>query len=246
MIQRTKIKRLLRILIVMVGMGAMPVAYANLPVFDYASWSQKIEELKHWVALIHSAKRQLETAQSQLTNAKSQLKSITGVYGWGSLFNSAKELTNHQYTPDSWSDALKGIAGGNNQRYRDLLVAYKKAHPVIDDTQYRVHNTQAQTDNFNKQINTVKAVAVSAEMAYANVNQYLKITHDLTQKIDDNKNTNIKSAIDLNTRLVANNANLLAALIRLQAVQTNLQAQQSQMMIQSKSEQQYFFTANTP
>ena len=215
-------------------------SYSFIPVIDVESIAEEVVEIGELTEQINLAKEQLDNAKNQLSEMKEQIDDMTGIYGWGDLLDSAKDLRDREFTPESWQDALKGLSGGNNDRYEALLNAYKKSHPVVSDDVHEMRNTKAQTDQFDDSVNTVNAVATTAQMTYEKLDDYLKETHELTQKIESNKNEDIKSSMDLNARLSANNANLLAALIRVQTVQANLEAEEAQQRIQGESQQAEF------
>ena len=205
------------------------------PVFDLSVWIQAIQTYNQATQILDQAKEGVSLAQNQLT-------SLTGSYGWGSMFDTDADLQQRQFGADNWQDALKGIAGGNNDRYESLMKAYKKAHPSLSEDQYRVTNTQAQMEQYDSHVNTVNAVATTSQMEYEKINEYMKNIHEIAKQIESSKNAGMKSALDLNTKMSEQTAYLQAAMIRLNAVNANLAVSEAQQQIQSQNNQVKFLT----
>lgn len=174
----------------------------------------------------------LTEAKAQLTATKSQLQEISrikefnqGSYGWGDLKNTFQDLKERQWSADNWQDTVNDIAGKNSSRYQALLKAYQKAHPLLDSKLFKGQDSSHyQTYKDNKLL--AQNADSQATASYNRVNQHFDNIHKLSREIEKAKNS--KSAIDLNARLTAENAN----------VQTEILKQLSILNKQSASENQ--------
>lgn len=225
----------IRVVALCLSLTCGTVYATGYPVFDLSVCLEAIKTYKQAEMMLEQAKEGVSLAQNQLT-------SLTGSYGWGSMFDTAADLQQRQFGADNWQDALKGIAGGNNARYESLMKAYKKAHPSLTEDQYRVTNTQAQVEQYDSHVDTVNAVAATSQMEYEKINEYMKNIHEIAKQIDSSKNSGIKSALDLNTKMAEQSAYLQAAMIRLNSVNANLAVSEAQQQIQSQNNQVKFLT----
>lgn len=81
-----------------------------------------------------------------------------------------------------------------------------------------------------------------SDVLYETVEGHLKNIHELTKEIDNAETQ--KEAMDLNTRMVAENAMLQSAMAKLQAVQTNLLATTQNAANQSQAQRAELFQFN--
>ena len=191
------------------------------PVIDF----QSIIEL---IKVYDTDKEILTNGVSELENAKSQLTSMTSLSYYSNMFNTPEEVEARLYTAQSWQDALKGISGGNNQRYQQLLKSYETAHPEISAQDYRVSHTEKQFKQFDEHQKTVKTVAATSQTEYANTDTYMKNINAIGKEASSTNNTGVKTAIDLNTRMTEQLGYLIASNIRLQSVNNNLASSNAQ------------------
>ncbi|EEZ95952.1 type IV secretion system protein [Legionella longbeachae] len=206
------------------------------------------------IALLIKAGEQLQQLRAQYkllsqtyNNAKSQLDGIediknfnSGHYGYGNLENSLSDLKNRQWSPNTWDDALQNISGGNPSRYQELVKAYQNGHVTLDDTKYLKGATQERLTSYkqNKAVN--QAVSVQATYAFNEVNQHLKAIHNLSMSID--KAANTKSAVDLNSRILAELAYIQVENLRLQTLISQQVASQGSNEIALDSQSVLFNT----
>ncbi|HHS8321919.1 TPA: type IV secretion system protein [Legionella anisa] len=206
------------------------------------------------VALLLKAVEQLEQLRSQYqllsktyNNAQSQLNGIesiknynSGSYGYGNLTNSLSDLNNRQWSPNTWDDALQNISGGNPARYQELVKAYQQNHITLDEASYLKGATQERLNTYkqNKAVN--RAVSVQATYAFNEVNAHLKAIHNLSMTIDKAPNT--KSAMDLNSRILAELAYIQVENLRLNTLISQQMAVQGANKIALDSESVRFNT----
>lgn len=181
-------------------------------------------------ALLANAVKQLEQLQDQyklLNNsyntAKSQLDGIeklkglnSGSYGFGDLNNGLDNLKGWQSSADNWEDTLKNISGGNQTRYNELVRAYESAHPTVTEAELTKGASPARAAQFKQSRALNKAATVETTAMFNEINQRLKSIHTLSGKIDTAPNT--KSAVDLNSRLVAELAYIEVMNLKLQTL----------------------------
>ncbi|VEG91198.1 type IV secretion system protein [Legionella spiritensis] len=196
---------------------AVPVGHADiLGVSDAALLVKAIEQLEQ-------LRSQYQLLSQTYTNAKSQLDGIehlthfnSGHYGFGGLSNSASDLKNRQWSPNTWDDALRNIAGGNPTRYQELVNAYQKSHPAVNETAYLKGASPSRLKQYQSNQAVNQAIGVQATYAFNEVNQHLQAIHDLSARIDQADNT--KAAVDLNSRLLAELAYIQMENLRLQTL----------------------------
>jgi type IV secretion system protein VirB5 len=203
----------------------VPGAQADiLGVSDAALLANAIEQL-------NQLREQYRTLQQTYENAKAQSHSIdqiknfnSGHYQFGDLNNSLQELKNRQWSPDTWDNALRNVAGGNPERYKALVKDYEKRHPVVDDIAFEKGANKERLALYKQGIQINKAASVESTYAYNEINHYLKDVHQLSAQIEKAPNT--KSAIDLNSRL-------LAEIAYIQTQNLKIQTLISQQLVQS-------------
>ena len=224
------------------------MAYSQLTVVSPSADTLSMIHIGYMVQEIASLKQQydqlvdqVKTAKSQLSNGKEQLKNITGNYGMGSLQNSTQDLENRKWTASSWQDTLKGIAGGNADRYNKLLEEYKKNHVVVNDDQFRQFRSEDSTKSYQESVQTNEAVATIARDQFSKVDDYMTKLHELGAEVEKTKNKNTKSAIDLNTRVTQELGYIMIEVVRMQTALANLQAANQSKIIQTQSSSAKFF-----
>ncbi len=160
--------------------------------------------------------QQYQLLQTQLNQLKQIQSAATGHYGFGQLLNSPDDLIKKQWTPARWQDALQGMAGGNPERYKELVQAYEKNHRTLTQSQFSQGATSQQTTRYihDRQVNRV--VAVNSTYAFNNIKSHLNTIHALSSKIDAASNT--KAAMDLNSRLLTEMAYIQTQTLKMQVL----------------------------
>lgn len=202
-----------------------PPTFADMVgVGDAALLVKAIEQLKQ-------LQDQYELLKNTYSNGQAQLDSInrlkdfnSGSYGFGSLQNGFDELKSWQSSADNWDDALKNISGGNKERYAELVRAYEAAHPSVGDVELTQGASATRINQYrqNKAVN--RAASVETTYAFNEINKHLKSIHTLSGNIEKAPNT--KSAVDLNSRLIAE-------LAYIEVLNLKLQTLISQQLVQS-------------
>lgn len=139
----------------------------------------------------------------------------------GDLYNNDLKQS-WQWTADDWKTTLQGMSGGNNQRYQDLLRAYKSQYPAISkqDLQAKYHVLPNQAGVYANAVDTNAAVMSEAAYQYNDINKHMKEIQELSADINLAKTD--KEATDLNSKLLAQLAYVQLAALRMQTL-TNQQ-----------------------
>ena len=211
------------------------LAQATLPVIDYSAVANLIKQYQQLQKQYALLQQGYALSQQQLNMAKQIANGQIGHYGFGQYLNSAEDLKRRQWSPDRWEDALQGLSGGNPARYRELVEEYQHSHEFVAPNQYaRVANTQA-TVNYVQASQTNQAASVQATYSFNEINDHLKTIHDLTGQIE--KTENMKSAMDLNSRIQAELAYVSVQELKMQTLmnQQMAQSQSNELVAQSES-----------
>jgi len=209
------------------------VVKATLPVFDYSAFTQLVVEIQKLKSMIDLTKNMKSQLHGDITD---EIKQLTGQYGFGALDNGAKDLTSREWSPDNWQDALKGLSGGNAARYKELVKEYRKDNKPLSESEFAKGTTKAQAKQYEKQIKVNQASQVQASFAFNDIKHHLQTVHDLSKKIDDPKNKNAKSAMDLNARLTTELAYISIQELKMQSVlnQQMVQAERDKISAESR------------
>jgi type IV secretion system protein VirB5 len=190
--------------------------FALTPVVDFGAITKLAAQLKQM-------KEQYDLLHNTYDNAKSQLDSLnnlkqlnSGSYGFGDLENGFDSLQSWQSSADNWNDALKNISGGNQERYAELVKAYEAAHPSLTDAELNRGASLAQSTQYTQNKTLNRAASVETTYAFNEINKRLKSIHTLSSKIE--KASNTKSAVDLNSRLIAELAYIEVLNLKLQTL----------------------------
>lgn len=220
-----------------IGVGFLFVAQkslADLPVIDPAEIAQVVE-------VLHEAEKQYETLKYQYNQLKTQYASITGNYGWGSFDNSLSQLNDQrEFSASNWQSALQGMAGGNPARYQQLLAQYKAAHQTMTTSDYAKGADKNLSLDYQNQVQTNEASATISTYEFNDINQHLKTLYTLGQQIENAKqNRDLKSAVDLNSRIQLQIGYISMEELRMQAIlnQQVAQIQSHQISVESEASQ---------
>jgi type IV secretion system protein VirB5 len=219
--------------------ATIPVPVTS-PVIDVAAIAKLGEQLKQMKEQYELFNKIHQNAESQL-GSLNQLKDFnSGAYGYGNLENGLNELKNRQSSANTWDDALKNIAGGNPSRYAELVSAYERAHPDLGTEVLSKGTSPAHLAQYQQHRALNKAASVETTYAFNEVNQHVKSIHTLSSQIEKAPNT--KSALDLNSRLIAELAYIEVINLKLQTVISQQLAQSGANELADDSEMIRFNT----
>lgn len=214
-------------------------AYAVAGADDALLIAKLTEQLKQ-------LQKQYKLLNKTYNNAESQMKSVnkltqmnSGHSGYGRLHNSMSDVRKRQ-SADTWRESLKGVSGGNSERYKELVTAYEKQHAGLNRTQFSKGASSRRSERFEQEQQVTKAASVESEAAFNDINDSLKRIHDLSDQIEKAENT--KAAIDLNSRLVAEVAYLQAQNLKAQAILNQQLAMKGASQLEDDAELSKYLT----
>ncbi len=171
--------------------------------------------------------KSIQTALQGLS--EKQLDAIIGMNNYGVLHNSNQDLTEREWSPDSWQDALQGLSGGNEDRYKQLVETYQKDHPSLSTEEASQGLSAPYATDYQQRVETNQAANVQASYAFNDTNEHLKNIKEISDEIDKTDNT--KKIQDLNARLNTEIAYLQVEVIKGVAVMNQQLAQQQASQI---------------
>ena len=214
-------KRVLASLLVasVVAFGA-PVQATGIPVVDIANLMQALQQYLQLSAQLQQLKREYDQQVRQY-------EALTGGRGMGGLFNSGADQQMRQYAPASWQQALqvlqRGGLPGNAADVSQAAQAFAQS-AGITETGARLYpasggrNADALAHSANA--NATAATAGLSSAAYDQTQRRMERVQQYLAEIDNTED--LKAAVDLNARLLAELNESLTQLIQLQSAQMQL------------------------
>ncbi|MFN3233797.1 MAG: type IV secretion system protein [Gammaproteobacteria bacterium] len=207
--------------------GLIPLScYAVMPVIDPNAIEQLIKEYRQLKNQYDLLKDTYNNQLAQLQQGKQMVQDAEGHYGYGGLINSDSNLKSREWSPDNWQDALKGLSGGNPERYQELALQYQKAHPTMALDEFKKGSSDENADLYQKKSQATQAATVNATYAFNDIKQHLENIHKISEKIDTAENT--KAAVDLNTRMQTEMAYVQVQMLKQVAILNEQMAERSQ------------------
>lgn len=212
-----------------------PISHADLlGVEDAQMIALSLKQLKELQEQYRILRDTYDSAQAQVAHLN-QLKNMnSGHYGFGDLNNGLDRLHSWQSPVSTWQDALHNLSGGNASRYKELVSAYEKNHPALNETQFAANASSTQAARFTEDKAVNRAVLVQTTESYNEINKHMDALHKLSQQIEHATNT--KGAIDLNSRLLTEIGFIQLMSLRLQALMSQQTAQDSLAELQDRTE----------
>lgn len=221
-------------------LGSAVVHADALGVSDSLVIAEMVKQFKELREQTKKMKEAYDQGKAHL-DAASQLKKLhEGHYGLGDLKNTAADLRNRQWSPETWEDALQNLAGGNKARYDALVKAYEKNNDFLSDDEFAKGASQASVKQYKKKRAVNEAVTVQTTYAFDELSKHIKTVHELSSKIESSSNEGTKSALDLNARLLAEIAYIQVQSLKLQALMSQQNAQNAADDIWAESERSRF------
>lgn len=219
-------------------MGSSFVYAGAMPVIDFTTINNMIKEYQQLKEQYDLLTKTYENARKQLNEVKEISKTAKGHYGFGKVLNRLVDQRARHWSPTSWEAALRGLAGGNPERYQQLVKQYQANHYQLDRETYLQGGTLEQFNDYQQRANVNQAAMVQASYAYNTLDAHLKIVEQLTQQIEKANNT--KAAIDLNSRLIAELAYIEIQTLKMQTLVNQQLAQRAASGIATESQQVLF------
>jgi len=202
---------------------AMPT-YAQWAVVDVNAQVQWPTQIRTMVEQYNILKAQYEKLRQQVIEAERTNRSITGATGKAWLINGVAEQAERRWLPASWQDVIAmQKAGLNAGRYADRLKWYEERLRTID-ARIIVQSVLGHRANWSYQLSSehTRAAFAAAEALFDNLDKRLRNVEALNGQIE--RADSLKQAIDLNSRMLAEQSFISIELARLQSMQLMLLA----------------------
>lgn len=212
-------KRIFIVLVLIAGLETNTMA-SGIPTFDATTVAQ--------------LQQQFTQLKQQYETLKQQYAAITGSYGKGQIgLNDA--INAASIVPGSWQEVVamqKQGAFSSTQNYYEKLINTLPPELFQNPKSQNVTNYKLSTDS-------VRAAFAGGEALYSEVQTHLKNLQNLGQKIDST--VNVKDAQDLQNRITTENGMLQSSLAKMNALNTNLQANLVNQQNQAQSANEQFY-----
>lgn len=221
---------------------SFPSTFAITDVTGMLIYARQLQQIRSEIAQADRTIKQLREEYEELNKIQKTAEKLAedneGHSGFGGLFNTDSDVSQRKWSPDSWEDTLRGLSGGNSERYKQLQEIYKKDHPTLSFETYTKRTNPEMGRIYKSQIQTNQAASVSASFAFNDINKHIQTVYQLSQQIEEAKNT--KAAMDLNSRLLAEMAYIQIQELKMQAILNQQIAQQSSDYISGESQEANF------
>ena len=220
---RNPLVPLIRFLLIATMFLAMP-ANAQYAVVDVNAQVQWPTQIRTMVEQYNILKAQYEKLRQQVIEAERTNRSITGATGKAWLINGVAEQAERRWLPASWQDVIAmQKAGLNAGRYADRLKWYEERLRTID-AKIIVPGVLGHRANWSYQLSSehTRAAFAAAEALFDNLDKRLRNVEALNGQIE--RADSLKQAIDLNSRMLAEQSFISIELARLQSMQLMLLA----------------------
>lgn len=186
----------------------------GIPVYDASSFAQLIAQID---AMADDYQKQLE----QLDEAVRQSNAMTGSRNMGDVANGLLEQQLREYLPNTWQDTMNIINSGNvpngalgtQSIYNDL---YNDFSPLSGADLMPSDPTSNVAKAIDRRTGTTYAALSASEQAYNNVPVRMQTYNTLLSEL--NNSDDLKTSVDLQARIAAENGVALNELMRLNAI----------------------------
>jgi type IV secretion system protein VirB5 len=186
----------------------------GIPVYDNAGFVQLIAQVN---AMADDYQKQLE----QLDEAVRQSNAMTGSRNMGDVANGLLEQQLREYLPNTWQDTMNIINSGNvpngalgtQSIYNDL---YNDFSPLSGADLMPSDPASNVAKAIDRRTGTTYAALSASEQAYNNVPVRMQTYNTLLSEL--NNSDDLKTSVDLQARIAAENGVALNELMRLNAI----------------------------
>ena len=186
----------------------------GIPVYDNAGFVQLIAQVN---AMADDYQKQLE----QLDEAVRQSNAMTGSRNMGDVANGLLEQQLREYLPNTWQDTMNIINSGNvpngalgtQSIYNDL---YNDFSPLSGADLIPSDPASNVAKAIDRRTGTTYAALSASEQAYNNVPVRMQTYNTLLSEL--NNSDDLKTSVDLQARIAAENGVALNELMRLNAI----------------------------
>jgi len=186
--------------------------HAAFPVVDLSAIKQAITQYQEM-------KRQYDMLKKQYDELTALKSNITGSYGMGLLMNGAEDSASRRPLPKTWQEVVELQKEGF---YGNRLDHYAKLLPSIATQLLSKNDQDRDVVGYKMDKDHTQAAFAATEAVYDQLQKRLTTIEGLVGQID--KTENVKEAMDLNSRIVAESGFVSLDLARLNSTQLSLQA----------------------
>jgi type IV secretion system protein VirB5 len=205
----------------------------GIPVYDNAGFAQLIAQVN---AMADDYQKQIE----QLEEAVRQSDAITGTRNMGDVANGLLEQQLREYLPNTWADTMNIINSGNvpngalgtQSIYNNL---YNEYAPLSGADLMPSDPTSNVAKAIDRRTGTTYAALSASEQAYNNIPVRMQTYNTLLGEL--NNSDDLKTSVDLQARISAENGVALNELMRLNAIriQQDASIQNEALMYQKRA-----------
>ena len=185
-------------------------------------------------AMALKMKQQYDQMQQQYETLKQQYAAITGSYGRGQS-GLAESVAASSVVPGSWQDVVaqqsKGAFSSKQSYYENLI-------KTMPQDLFRDPKGQGAT-TYKLSTDSVRAAMAGGDALYSQVQTHLGNLTRLGQQVDTT--VNLKDAQDLQNRIATENGMLQTAMVKVNALNMNLQANLLNRQNQATSNNEQFY-----
>ena len=197
----------------------------GMPVIDVASLVNEITQILNEVQQLETMQKQLSNGVSQLEQQQQQYASITGVRGFSELLNDPSYQQSRAYIPLNWQQTLDLSQGASSGGYATLsgaTQALKSANSLFPNSQLTVPAGAPVTTIHNGQANAAALFTSTGQASFQGAGARIAQLQTFVDNI--NSAPDVKSIMELDTRINAEQLFLTNEVIRLLATMQLQQA----------------------
>lgn len=189
-------------------------------VYDPSNYSEAVTQFNQ---MVKSYQQQLQQLQQQIQ----QTSALTGTRSMGSLLNGPAEADLRRFLPPDWQDTMKmggatGL-GSSASQTQGLYNSYYTAYaPVTGAAAVSKDPAGPVAQSIDRNTQTTYAAMAASESSYNEVTPRTTTYENLLQQV--NTTTDLKSSIDLQSRINAENGMAINELVRLNSIQVQQKA----------------------
>jgi len=220
---RTLLSRLVKLASCATFSLALP-AQAQWAVVDVSAQMQWPTQIRTMIEQYNTLRAQFDKLAEQVRETARINEQITGVTGKAWLANGLVEQAERRWLPTTWQDVIAMQKEGLNPgRYLDRLKWYEERLKTID-AKLIVPGLPGHRANWSYQLSSdnTRAALAAAEGLFDQLGKRLRNVEALNEQIE--RSDSLKQAVDLNSRMLAEQSFISIELARLQSMQLMLAA----------------------
>lgn len=163
---------------------------------------------------------------AQLKELRNEWQKLSQSYGMADAYG---DQSARLWSSDDWNAVLQQASGGNSARLQQLMQSYSKMYPRLKKGGQPIDPETLTDTTYQQSGETYNAALSTSAYTYDDINNQIKKIESLLAQVDNtSKNQNIKSSMDLNSRLVAELSFIQLQMLKLQSVHTQMDATKNQ------------------